>query len=85
MSKAEQCQQLLLDNERDTLNAPRYKCAAVRMGALQDLRMEREALLDELERLTGKREFRVDEIAQTTPRQDPPAGDGPTEKEPVLV
>jgi len=85
MTKAEQCQVLLLDNERDQASVERrYKTAACRMQAGMELRLEREALLDELERLTGRREFRIDEIAAALPASRPPEdGDGPKDKEPV--
>jgi hypothetical protein len=84
MTKTEQCQALLLANERDQANLGRYRTTQCRMQAGQALRIEREQLLDELERLTGRREFRIDEIAAVIPKQSPPNdGDGPKEKEPV--
>lgn len=83
-AKAEQCRALLLNNERDQAGLERrYKTVTSRMQAGMELRRERELLLDELERLTGRREFRIDEVAAAIPKQSPPE-DGPEKKkEPV--
>jgi transposase len=84
---AEQCRGLLLENERDTTSIDRrYQTKTARMQAGMELRREREQLLDQLESLTGRREFRIDEIAAAIPKQSPgDGGDGPKEKEPVHV
>jgi hypothetical protein len=83
MTKTEQCQALLLDNERDAASVERrYRSVTTRMKATQDLRIERELLLDELERLTGKREFRIDEVAAAMPWRTGEGGDD-QKKEPV--
>jgi hypothetical protein len=83
--KTEQCQQLLLNNEREAADVGRrYRTVTCRMKATQDLRIERELLLDELERLTGKREFRIDEVAAAMPWRTEEGGDD-QKREPVHV
>jgi hypothetical protein len=80
MTKTEQCQSLLLNNERDQASLERrYRTVVCRMQAGMELRIERELLLDELERLTGRREFRIEEVAAVLPWQDEGGGDGPKE------
>jgi hypothetical protein len=82
--RAALCQALLLSNERDQADLDRrYKTKTMRLQAGMDLRREREQLLDQLESLTGRREFRIDKIAAVIDKQSPPDGDGPKEKEPV--
>lgn len=74
---------LLIANESDVLNlGRRYKTVTTRMQAGQELRIERDLLLDELERLTGVRTISVDKVIGTTSDlSHKPEDDNP--KEPV--
>lgn len=69
--KEAQCKALLAANEKDGGELWRYKTETTKMRAAQDLRLEREQLLDELARITGVSR----ETAKETPAAVPPPDD----------